>query len=292
MVPVAPVYFVPSSAKKSMLEARAGYLWGVNALWLREGDNANIPAGKREVSLESPVFGIQGETRLFSSDLGARVQGWINVPQTSRGDFLLDRGSDFTRASTAFSWESESRYLSADLSAVYHLGPFGRYPNHLGGIGMPYTAALVAGYRYVNFDITSARHAVPADTAEDHLHIHIPYLGVHYANEDFAGALVRLDLLASPLTLSRIDGQRQFAGTTTATDGQSTSGFWFEALFSWSFPVGGRGFIGLFTRYSYLELSGGATVKQTREGTPYSTRFSLDSITNLVIVGASGLVTF
>ena len=216
MVPWVPVYFVPSSTQKSMLEARAGYLWGVNALWLRDGDNGLIPPGKREVSLESPVFGIQGETRLFSDDLGARVQGWINVPETSRGDFLLDRGPGDVL--TAYSWESDSRYVSADLSAVYHLGPFGRYPNHLGGIGMPYTAALTAGYRYVNLDITSARHAAPVGTAEDHFHVHIPYLGLHYANEDFMGTLVRLDIQASPLTMSRIDGQRQFRGEATETD--------------------------------------------------------------------------
>lgn len=277
-----------------MLEARTGYLWGVNALWVRDGDNFNSPPGKREVSLEGPVFGIQGESRWLSDDLGARVQGWINLPQTSRGDFLLD--SDLARGPTgpliAQSWESESRYLAADIAAVYHLGPFGRYPNHLGGIGMPYSAALTAGYRYMNFDITSARHAAPSGLAEDHMHIHIPYLGVHYANEDFMGALVRLDLHASPLTMSRVDSHRQFTGQFKEMEGDSTSGFWLETLLSWSWPLGESSFLGLFTQYAYLELSGGATVKRTQGGVLYSTRFSLDSISHLVVVGASGVLTF
>jgi hypothetical protein len=295
-VPGAPIYFVPSSSNKSMLEARTGYLWGVNALWLRDGDNFNNPPGKREVTLESPVFGIQGETRWLSDDLGIRVQGWINLPQTSTGDFFLDRHRDAAGNPIgpliAQSWESELRYLAADIAAVYHLGPFGRYPNHLGGIGMPYSAALTAGYRYINFDVASSRHAAPTGQAEDHMHIHIPYLGVHYANEDFMGTLVRLDLLASPLTMSRVDADSQFSGEFTEMDGQSTTGFWFETFFSWSLPVGERGFLGLFTQYDYLELSGGATVKWTGGDALKSTRFSLDSISHLIVLGASGVVTF
>lgn len=295
MAPGAPIFFVPTSSKKSMLEARTGYLWGVNALWVRDGDNFNSPSGKREVSLESPLFGIQGETRWLSDDLGARVQGWINLPQTSTGDFFLDQrdpAGNPPGTVIAQSWESESRYMAADIAAVYHLGPFGRYPNHLGNIGMPYSAALTAGYRYMDFDIASSRHAAPVGLAEDHMHIHIPYLGVHYANEDFMGTLVRLDLLASPLTMSRIDAHRQFTGEFIEMEGQSTSGFWFETLFSWSLPVGEQGFLGIFTQYEYLELSGGATLKRTQGSTLYSTRFSLDSISHLVVVGASGVVTF
>ncbi len=288
--PSYPVYFIPSSAKKSIVEARTGYLWGVNAIWLRDGDNANNPSGKREVSVEGPIFGIQGETRLFSDDLAARVQGWINLPQISRTDFYLDRAA--TDTLTARLWESESRYVCADLAAVYHLGPFGTYPNRFGGTGMPYTAALVLGYRYTNLDITSARHITPAGIAEDHFHVHTPYLGVHYAHEDFMGTLVRLDVSASALTLSRVDSSRQFTGEVIQLDGQSVSGFWVESLLSWSFPLGSSGFCGLFAQYSYQELSGGATVDRVRGGVLYSTRFSLDSITHLAVFGISGTVAF
>ncbi len=272
-----------------MVEGRAGYLWGVNALWLRDGDNDNLPAGKKEVSLESPIFGIQGETRAVSDDLALRVQGWINLPQTTRGDFMLDRTQ---RTLTARSWETESRYLATDIAAIYHLGPFGSHVNRLRSIGMPYTAGLVAGYRYINFDYRSTRSAPPTGTFHDHFHIHIPYIGVHYAHEEFVGSLVRLDINASPFTLSRVDAERHLTGVITQIEGQSVTGFWFESLFSWSKPVSDGAFVGIFVNYNYLELSGGATVDSAQDGVFRSTRFSMDSIGHLVTVGITGVLTF
>jgi hypothetical protein len=267
-------------------------MWGVNALWLRDGDNDNSPAGKKEISLESPVFGIQAETRAITDDLALRVQGWINLPQTTRGDFMLDRSAEAERTLTARSWETESRYLAADVAAIYHLGPFGSHLNRLGSIGMPYTAGLVAGYRYTNFDFRSTRSAPPTGTFHDHFHIHIPYIGVHYAHEDFAGSLVRLDINASPFTLSRMDAERQLTGVITQFEGESVTGFWFESFFSWSKPVSDGAYIGMFVNYNYLELSGGATVDRAQSGVLNSTRFSMDTIGHLIMAGISGVLTF
>lgn len=284
------IYFAPESQKKSMLEARVGYMWGVNAQWFRDGDNANTPSGKKEVSLESIVFGVQGETRRFEN-LALRAQAWINIPQASRGDFLVDR-APASGVLTARSWETESLYFATDIAAIYHLGPFGAHINRLGNIGMPYRAGLVAGYRYNNFDFTSHRTATPSGNAEDHFHVHIPYLGVHYSNEDFGGSLVRLDMNASPLILARLDGERNLPGQATEIEGQSVTGFWFESLFSWSWPVSDGAFFGVFVKYNYQELSGGATVKQVQGGVLNSTRFSLDGITHMAVGGVTGVVTF
>ncbi len=284
-------HFAAYPKNKSMVEARAGYMWGVNALWLRDGDNDNLPAGKKEVSLESPVFGIQAETRAITDDLALRVQGWINLPQTTRGDFMLDR--TVQRTLTAQAWETASRYLAADVSAIYHLGPFGYHLNRLGSVGMPYTAGLVVGYRYVDFDFRSTRSAQPTTgTFDDHFHIHIPYIGVHYAHEEFVGSLVRLDINASPFTLSRMDAEKQLTGVITQYEGESVTGFWFESLFSWSKSVSDGAYIGMFVNYNYLELSGGATVKSAQGGVLSATRFSMDTISHLVAVGISGVVTF
>jgi len=284
-----PIYFAPKSKNRTMIEARTGYLWGVNALLFRDGDNGNSPPGKKEISLESPLFGIQGEGRI-KDDLAVRVQGWINLPQETRGDSVFDR----TQAGslTARSWDTQSRYLIGDISLAYQLGPFGTYPNRDGGIGMPYSAGLVAGYRYNNFDYQSTRSAAPAGTAEDHIDVHVPYIGVHYANENFAGSLVRLDILASPVTLSKIDAERQYSGERTEITGQSVSGFWFGGLFAWSWQVSERAFLGIFVTYNYLELSGGATVNRVSAGTLFSTRFSLDSVSHVTATGLTGIVTF
>lgn len=282
-------HFGKKSKNSSLVEGRIGYLWGTNAIWFRDGDNDNNASGKKEVSLESPIFGLHGETR-FRDDLAVRVQAWINLPQKTRGDFYLDRTPAGTLTSQA--WETNSRYLATDIGVIYHLGPFGAHINHLGNVGMPYRAGLVAGYRYLNFDYKSTRSAPPTGTFHDHLHVHIPYIGVHYAHEHFVGSLVRLDVLASPLTMSRLDAERHLTGIITQFEGESVTGFWFESLFSWSWPVSEGAFFGIVANYNYLELSGSATVDRSEGGVLNATRFSMDSITHLITVGIVGLVTF
>jgi len=257
------------SERKGMLEARGGYLWGTNQLRFRDGDNDLMAPAKKEISLESPVFGILAET-YRSTDFALRAQGWINLPQNRRSDWLMDR--------TARQWETQARYLAGDLSVAYYLG--------LGG--MPYSAGLAAGYRYVDHDYQSATPRNAVGYYEDHLHVHIPYLGVFYGNGDFAGTVVRLDLHVSPLTMSRLDSEQNFNGVQTQVEGHSMTGLWFESLFSWCFPVTRSALIGVFVNYSFMELSGGTTVRRTGQ----STRFSLDSRSHLTMVGLTAAYSF
>jgi len=257
------------SERKGELEARVGYLWGTNQIRFRDGDNSNLPPGQKEISLESPVFGIMGETFL-SRDFALRAQGWINLPLTHRSDWLLEP--------TARQWETEGRYLAADLSLIYHLG--------LGG--MPYSAGLIGGYRYNEFDYTSVPGRAPGGNYDDHIHVHIPYLGVFYGNGDFAGTVVRLDVLISPLTMSTVDAEQHLLGVATQVTGQSLTGLWFESFFAWYWPTSRNARVGTFVNYNYLELSGGATVRRTGA----STRFSLDSTTHLITVGVTAAYSF
>lgn len=277
------------SDRFSIIEARAGYLWGVSQILLRDGDNANLPPGKREVSLESPVFGLQGET-FTSNDLSIRAQGWINLPQGHRGDFYFDR--------TARSWDSTSRYIAADIAAVYHFGPVGSFYGRFesGGVykqssrdGGPGTfAGIMAGYRYNNLDCWSTTLHDPQGTFHDYVHLHVPYLGVYYADGNFVGSVLRLEILASPLTLAKIDSEGQLFSARTTIDGHSVTGFWFESLLGWFLPVTEKAMVGVFAKYNFLELSGGATVWRS----PSSTRFSLDSRQHLFITGLTANYSF
>ena len=56
-------------------------------------------------------------------------------------------------------------------------------------------------------------------------------------------------------------------------EGHSVTGFWLESVFGWSVPLTENALVGLFVKYNYLELSGGATVKTGLS----ETRFSMDS---------------
>jgi hypothetical protein len=267
--PVPPPMFSHVPQKKSLIEARAGYLWGVNEIRFRDGDNAIIAPGKQELNVNGVIFGLQGET-FAMKDLAVRAQAWINIPQALRSDFLLDR--------TRSSWDTRAQFFEADLSVIYHLG--------LGG--MPYTAGLTAGYRFDNFDYKSANVAVPGGSFHDHMHVHIPYLGIYYAHSNFVGSVVRLDILASPFTISRLDGAQDLAGSITQIDGQSLTGFWFESFFGWSRPIGQSAFLGAFAKYNYLGLSGGATVERDNS----STRFSMDSWHHLFMAGLTATYPF
>jgi hypothetical protein len=255
--------------KKSLIEARTGYLWGINEIRFRDGDNSLIAPGNQELNVNGAVFGLQGETFL-STDLAVRAQAWINIPQALRSDFFLD--------GTRQSWDTRAQFFEADLAVIYHLLP---------GV-MPYTAGLTAGYRFDNFVYKSASVAVPGGSFHDHLHVHIPYLGIYYAHSHFVGSVLRLDVLASPFTLSRLDAAQDLAGTITQIDGQSLTGFWFESLFGWSRPIGRSAFLGLFIKYNYLGLSGGATLERNNA----STRFSMDSWHNLFVTGLTASYTF
>jgi hypothetical protein len=251
-----------ATGQSSIVEGRFGYLWGFNEIWLRDGDNSLIAPAKKEVTLNSLAFGLYGETFLLS-DLTARVQAWINVPNESRNDFLFDAVS---RA-----WDSRTRYLGADLSIAYFFG--------LGG--PPYRAGLVAGYRYNDFDYRSHLVSLEAGAFNDHIQVHIPYLGVSYAHSHFMGSVVRLDILASWLTLARLDGERDLEGQAMQIEGHSVTGFWLESVFEWSVPLTENALVGLFVKYTYLELSGGATVKTGLS----ETRFSMDSRSHLILTG-------
>jgi hypothetical protein len=266
--PVPSPMFSHVPQKKWLIEARAGYLWGVNEIRFRDGDNAIIAPGKKELNVNGVIFGLQGET-FAMKDLAVRAQAWINIPQELRSDFLLDR--------TRRSWDTRAQFFEADLSIIYHLG--------LGG--MPYTAGLTAGYRFDNFDYKSSLVAA-AGTFHDHIHVHIPYLGIYYAHSNFVGSVVRLDVLASPFTLSRVDGSQDFASSITQVDGTSLTGFWFESFFGWSRPVGRNAFLGAFAKYNYLGLSGGATLERDNA----STRFSMDSWHHLFVTGLTATYTF
>jgi hypothetical protein len=264
-----PPGFSHVAQKKSLIEARTGYLWGINEIRFRDGDNAIIAPGKMELNVNGVIFGLQGET-FASKDLAVRAQAWINIPQALRSDFLLDR--------TRRSWDIRAQFFEADLSIIYHLLPG----------GTPYTAGLTAGYRFDNFDYKSASVAIPGGSFNNHLHVHIPYLGIYYAHGSFVGSVVRLDVLASPFTISRLDATQDLAGSITQIDGQSLTGWWFESFFGWSRPVGSSAFVGAFAKYNYLGLSGGATIERDNA----STRFSMDSWHNLFSAGLTATFTF
>ncbi|MBM4329458.1 MAG: hypothetical protein FJ118_20125 [Deltaproteobacteria bacterium] len=264
-----PSFCYGMSEKRSMAEGRFGYFWGWHEIRLREGDNALIPPSKKEVTLSSLIFSAQAET-FPMKDLAVRVQGWLNIPQTHRNEVWFDR--------RWAAWDTRSRYLGADLSAVYHFG--------MGG--MPYTAGLVAGYRFYDFDYTSQAVSAPAGDFQDHLSAHIPYVGVYYAHSQFIGSVVRLDLLAAPITLARYRSDRSVSNSMFHIDGHAVTGFWFESLFEWLLPLTDNALAGVIAQYNYLELSGGATV----EADGRSTRFSMDSRHNVIVLGLSATYTF
>lgn len=273
----------------SIVEARAGYMWGVNQILLRDGDNANLPPGKREVSLESPAFGLQGEM-FTSNDLSIRAQGWINLPQGHQGVFYFDR--------TARSWNTTTRYIAGDIAAVYHFGPVGSFYGKFesGGVyngasrrsGPATFAGIMAGFRYNNLDCQSTTIHDARATFHDFLHIYIPYLGVYYADGDFMGSVLRLEVLASPLTLSKIDSRETLLGAQTTIDGHSVMGCWVESLLGWFWPVTDKALVGAFAKFNFLELSGGATVWRS----PSSTRFSLDGRQYIFITGLTANYSF
>jgi hypothetical protein len=250
------------SPEKSLVEGGFGYSFGFNQILFRDGDNANFAPAKKEIGLDSMVFEVQGQTSV-SPDLAVRIQGWINIPREIRSNFILERISR--------SWDTQARQIEADLAAIYTFG----FP------GIPYTAGLIAGYRYCDLNYSSVQVPTPSGTFHDHFQVHIPYLGVYYRHDRFVGSVVRLDVVASPLTLSRLDSQLRQQPLITEIEGQSITGIWFETLFEWATDFSNGALVGLMAKYNYLELSGGATMRNGIQ----STRFSMDSRKHLFVTG-------
>ncbi len=267
--PFRPYQRYDHSRTKSLVKARVAYLWGFNEIRLRDGDNPNFTPMRRELNVDSVSFGLLGSTFVTDS-VGLRAQAWISVPNEGRNDMLFDNRSD--------AWDSHARALEADLGLLYlfNLGP------------MPYSAGLIGGYRYANFDYKSISVHDPSGTFHDHLHMHVPYLGVYYSHTHFVGTSVRLDILASPFILSRYDGEENRFGTVARLEGHSVTGLWFESLFGWHLPLSESLLAGIFARYNYIELSGGATVKRDVR----STRFSMDSTHHLIYLGLNAAYAF
>jgi hypothetical protein len=236
---------------------------GVNRIFLRDGDNAQIGPEKREIGIQSPILQLQGQTRR-SSDWLLRLQTWINLPQTYRHEWSNSEKTE--------GWDTKAGTVGADLSGGYLLG--------LGGF--PYSAAPVVGYRYENFRYDSTKVLDSQVSVDDRIQVHIPYIGVYYDNSDFVNSVVKLDLRTSFLTLAQIDSSGS-PGARPRLTGNSVLGFWFEAMFSWNVKISERSRMGFFADYYYLELTGGITADRSGK----STRFSLDSRLNTGVAGIS-----
>ncbi len=251
-----------NSKKETLIEVRPGYLWGMNEIWLRDGDNDHIAPFKKELTMNAPAVGILVET-FARKNLAIRVQGWAGYPLNHRNEFYLDE------VTTA--WDTDARYLSADIAAVYHLSLS----------PMPYTAGIIAGYRYYNFDYPSDTVAVPLGTYHDHMQVHVPHLGVYYAHGRLLGTVARFDFLASPLAIATIESERVQGDSSTSMEASALTGIFLDFYTAWSRQLTESLYLGAYGRYNYLEISGGATV---RRGQP-TTRFSLDSRHHLFMTG-------
>ena len=258
--------------KSSLVEVRPGYLWGFSELRLRDGDNDNIPPGRRNVDLHSPILELTGE-HFFTRDFAVRGQAWANAPSTHRNEFLLN---------AARAWDTKGQYVGADLAAIYHFG-LGR---------MPYTGGVMAGYRLNYLDLNGYSVTDTSDTFDEETLVHVPYVGVYYAHSELLGTVTRLDIVASPLTLAQVDVRRPNSVEFTEVDGHSITGIWFESLFQMALPVTDSALVGMCARYNYLELHGGATVSNTAVVGSPTTHFSMDYRFHLLTVGITATYTF
>ncbi|AFM26330.1 hypothetical protein [Desulfomonile tiedjei] len=267
--------------KESMIEARGGYQWGFHEIRWRDGDNPNslpgprIGPGKMVVPLDSIMFGLQGET-FVSTDLALRAQVWMNITQQVQSNFYLSR-IDPPPAQVPVSfqsrWDSMARVLEADVTAIYHLGLR----------GTPYAAGITGGFKYNNFDYSSQRTGNASGTIQNHMHVYIPYTGVYYAHNDFLGAVARLDISFSPLTILSLDAEQRLETTTTTFDGLSITGCQFGSNFEWSYAASENFLLGAVAKYDYQAVSGGVTLKTGGR----SSRFSLDTWRHSVFSGIS-----
>ncbi len=270
--------FCGKKPKESMIEARAGYQWGFHEIRWRDGDSPYIRPGKMVVPLDSIMFGLQGET-FVSTDFALRAQVWMNITQEVRSNFYLSRQDPtnppalFTPVPASFQsrWDSRARVLEADITAIYHLGLR----------GTPYAAGLTGGLKYNNFDYSSKRTGNASGTIQNHMHVYIPYTGVYYAHNDFLGAVARLDVSFSPLTILSLDAEQRLDTTITTFDGLSITGCQFGSNFEWSYAASESFLLGAVAKYDYQAVSGGVTLKT--EGR--SSRFSLDTWRHTIFGG-------
>jgi len=275
-----PHSFCYRPAERSLLETGFGYSMGFNEILFRNGDNVNFAPVRKQVGLDSFAFSVQGET-FVSPDLALRIQGWINVPQEIRSNFFLGQDSQSPSGGhhISRSWDTKARYIEGDLAATYFFGLY----------GMPYAAGLTAGYRYNDLDYRSLQVSAPG-YFHDHFQVHIPYFGVYYVHAGLLGSLVRLDLLTSPFTMSRLDSNLLFQFNSSSPErlpteitGYSLLGFWFESVLDCAVPVGRGAFVGAFAKYDYLELSGWAKFEDRDK----ATNFAMDSRKHLFVGGVN-----
>jgi hypothetical protein len=267
------------SKKDTLVEVRPGYLWGMNEIWVRDGDNEQMALFpqlrpfKKEITMNAPALGLLVET-FARKNLAIRLQAWAGYPFDHRNEFYLD--------GVTTAWDTDARYLSVDVAAVYHLclSP------------MPYTAGIIAGYRYYNFDYPSESvtpgPAGTLGTFHDHMQIHVPHLGVYYAHGRLLGSVARFDFLASPIAIMTMESERVQGASSMNIEAHALTGIFLDFYTGWARPITRDIYLGFYGRYNYLELSGGATVKS---GLP-STRFSLDSRCHLFMTGFTVGYTF
>jgi hypothetical protein len=264
--------------KSSIFETRLTYLWGFQDIKFRDGDNGLIPPSKRVIQLDSPMIGLSAGF-FGSKDLAFRVQGWANIPVERRNEFLFTDGAPQTAAIPRyFAWDTQPRYLEADVSLIYLFG--------LGN--MPYAAGILAGYKYKDFRYESRRVLPNTGTFNDYFHIHVPYTGIYYANTTLGGSFMRMELIYSPFTLARLDSVENIGGYSTFVDGNSMLGTNVQVLWTWSIRPSGSLLVGAFGAYDFLLLAGQAKVQAGAR----STRFSMDTRQNVFILGIEATYNF
>ena len=273
-----PKQFNPSSQRRSFVDCQTGYLFDTNRLFFRDGDNPNIRAGVQDVYMQSPLLTLRGQ-KFFEDDIGVRVTASVSLPQSSRNNVYLFDGD----TSNSRLWETRHQTLDGDLTLVYDFA--------LGN--MPYDGGLLAGIRYNYFEYASDGEDKSGPFL-DSIHTLVPNLGFYYTNSDFAGFRVRFEGSASPFVFSRVYGDGFVGNSTLRVDGMSIFGAWYDTSLSVSAPVTDGIGLGLFCRYNYIEITGGATLTSTRyrDSVYSSTRFSMDSKNHLFVTGVSASYAF
>lgn len=275
-----PPGFMPDQSGGSAVGVRTGYLWGVHEIRWRDGDNGNIRPSRQDINLNSPLFGVWGQTAVGSDrDWELQAEGWINVPTGWPDDFVID--------GTNRAWSSTPRIITAAASATYCISPWIGMPPRKGARPLPY-AGILAGYRYENDAYSSTTPHDPSADFTENFQIHIPYLGISFADAQIGDSVFSATAAYSPITLAQYDGGQHLLGTHLRIDGSTVTGKWFQVQVNWSFSVGESASLGVVGRYEYLGMSGGVTVTQGAN----ATAFSLDTRSNRFFSGITASYSF
>ncbi len=219
---------------------RAEYLFGHQIVRHLDPKITDVARFKANYDPRVPILAGTIEITPFPQ-ISGRLEGSISVLESADAQVRTITGSVFPGGR----WDVKPDFSSWEAAGLYHLWSGGGY-----------RFSFTAGYRQQTWDYQGTPfNGTPDSPLHDTFSSHIPFIGLQTAMF-FPSWKARFEMLGSPFMNMGVSNALQQGGFAFQFDGTLSKGGLVELQMAGDVSLTANVLVGLYGRYSYLELYG------------------------------------